>query len=189
MREERVGTSVADPGCLFRILIFTHPGSRIQKQQQKRGVKKICCHTFFVATNFAKVNIISFLACWKKKFGPIFQELWKFLPKKLSLSSQKYGFEIRDPGSGKNLFRIPDPGVKKAPDPWTGSATLVVTDPPPNIEENLYDYENLNPDLSVISESPRDSAPWAWCTLATSQPFCPAVQLLNKCLQRHNELL
>ncbi len=31
--------------------------------------------------------------------------------------------EIRDLGSGKNLFRIPDPGVKKAPDP--GSATLV----------------------------------------------------------------
>ncbi len=24
-----------------RILIFTHPGSRIQKQQQKRGVKKL----------------------------------------------------------------------------------------------------------------------------------------------------
>jgi hypothetical protein len=23
------------------------------------------------------------------------------------------GSEIRDPGSGKNLFRIPDPGVKK----------------------------------------------------------------------------
>jgi hypothetical protein len=30
---------------------------------------------------------------------------------------------IRDPGSGTNLFRIPDPGVKKAPDP--GSATLI----------------------------------------------------------------
>ncbi len=27
------------------------------------------------------------------------------------------GSGIRDPGSGKNLFRIPDPGVKKAPDP------------------------------------------------------------------------
>jgi hypothetical protein len=27
------------------------------------------------------------------------------------------GSEIRDPGSGKNLFRISDPGVKKAPDP------------------------------------------------------------------------
>jgi hypothetical protein len=32
------------------------------------------------------------------------------------------GSGIRDPGSEKNLFRIPDPGVKKAPDP--GSATL-----------------------------------------------------------------
>jgi hypothetical protein len=32
------------------------------------------------------------------------------------------GSGIRDPGSGKNLFWIPDPGVKKAPDP--GSATL-----------------------------------------------------------------
>jgi hypothetical protein len=39
--------SVADPECLPRILIFTHPGSRIsdpesriQKQQQKRGMKK-----------------------------------------------------------------------------------------------------------------------------------------------------
>ncbi len=31
---------------------------------------------------------------------------------------------IQDPGSGKNLFRIPDPGVKKAPDPGSGSATL-----------------------------------------------------------------
>jgi hypothetical protein len=39
-----------NPGS--RIVIFTHPGSRIQKQQQKRRVKKICCHTFFVATNF-----------------------------------------------------------------------------------------------------------------------------------------
>jgi hypothetical protein len=32
-----------------------------------------------------------------------------------------------DPGSGKNLFRIPDPGVKKAPDPGSGSATLFTT--------------------------------------------------------------
>jgi hypothetical protein len=31
---------------------------------------------------------------------------------------------VWDPGSGKNLFRISDPGIKKAPDP--GSATLPV---------------------------------------------------------------
>ncbi len=42
---------------------------------------------------------------------------------------------IRDPGSGKNLFRILDPGVKKHPilDPGSGSATLpkwnLLTDP------------------------------------------------------------
>jgi hypothetical protein len=36
------------------------------------------------------------------------------------------GSGIRDPGSGKNIFRIPDPGVKKhpIPDPGSGSATL-----------------------------------------------------------------
>jgi hypothetical protein len=32
-----------------------------------------------------------------------------------------------DPGSGNNLFRIPDPGVKKTPDPGSGSATLSAT--------------------------------------------------------------
>jgi hypothetical protein len=49
-------TSVADPGCLSWILIFTHPGSRIQKQHQKRGVKKISCHTFFCNHKFHKIK-------------------------------------------------------------------------------------------------------------------------------------
>jgi len=42
----------------------------------------------------------------------------------LKLSEVIVGSEIQDPdpGSGKNLFRIPDPGVQKAPD--SGSATL-----------------------------------------------------------------
>jgi hypothetical protein len=73
----------------------------------------------FVATNFRKLNIILFLKCRRKKFGPNFTELLKFLPKKLSLSSQKYGFGIRDTRSGirKKPIPVPDPGVKKAPDP------------------------------------------------------------------------
>jgi hypothetical protein len=57
----------------------------------------------------------------------------KFLPKKFSICSQIYGFGIRDPRSGirdpeKTYSEswIPDPGVKKAPDPGSGSATLVV---------------------------------------------------------------
>ncbi len=57
----------------------------------------------------------------KKKVWASFQRIIELFPKSLSHSSQKYGFGIRDPGSGKNLFRIPHPGsgpgVKKASDP------------------------------------------------------------------------
>jgi len=56
-------------------------------------------------------------------------ELKNFNPKKivLKLSEVMVGSGIwdPDPGSGKNLFRIPDPGVQKAPDPGSGSATLL----------------------------------------------------------------
>jgi hypothetical protein len=46
------------------ILIFTHPGSPIQIQQQKRRVKKICCHTFLCSHKFHKIEkIISVLKC------------------------------------------------------------------------------------------------------------------------------
>ncbi len=124
--------SVADPGCLSRIMIFIHPGSCISdpgsKNSNKReGWKKLVVITFYVATNFTKLQIILVLKCGRKKFGPIFKELQNFLPKKLSISSQNMGLgsEIWDPGSGKNLFRIPDPGVKKARDPGSGSATLL----------------------------------------------------------------
>jgi hypothetical protein len=65
------------------------------------------------------LKIILFLKCRRKKCGPNFNELLKFLPKKLSLSSQKYGL-----GSGIRKKPIPDSGVKKAPDPGSGSATL-----------------------------------------------------------------
>jgi hypothetical protein len=110
-----------------RILIYTHPGSRIpdlgsripdpKTGRKERGEKKNFVKHFFLATNFTKCKIIQFLNCSRKKFVPNFKELWNFLPKKLSLSSQKYEFGIRDPGSGINLFRIPDPGVKKDPIP------------------------------------------------------------------------
>jgi hypothetical protein len=61
----------------------------------------------------------------KKKIWPNFQRIVELLPKKLSLSSQQYGFGIRDPRSGirKKTYPGSDPGVKNAPDP--GSATLV----------------------------------------------------------------
>jgi hypothetical protein len=65
----------------------------------------------------------------RKTFGPIFKELENFLLKKLSLCSHKYGFGIRDPRSGIMKKPFPDPGSRgqNAPDPGSGSATLVET--------------------------------------------------------------
>jgi hypothetical protein len=79
-------------------------GSRIQKQQQKRGVKKnFFVITFYAATNFSKLQIIL-----------------------VSLSSQKYGFGIRDPRSGIRKKPIPDPGSR-----IQGSKRHRIPDPDP----------------------------------------------------------
>jgi hypothetical protein len=64
--------------------------------------KKICANFQRIIELFTQ-NIVSKLS-----------KIWVWDP----------GSEILDPGSGKNLLRIPDPGVKKAPDPGSGSATL-----------------------------------------------------------------
>ncbi len=57
------------------------------------------------------------------------KNIWPNFPRIIEVFTQKIVTKpskiwVWDPGSGKNLFRIPDPGVKKAPDPGSGSATL-----------------------------------------------------------------
>ncbi len=106
--------------------LISYLGSRIPDPKtatKERGGKKFVVITFYAATNFTKLQIILVFECWRKKFGPIFKELY------VELFTQKIDTQLSkiwvwDPGSGKNLFRIPDPGVKKAPDPGSGSATL-----------------------------------------------------------------
>jgi hypothetical protein len=66
----------------------------------------------------------------KKKIWADFQRIIELFTQKIVNKLSKIwvwdpGSEIRDSGSGKNPFRIPDPGVKKAPDPGSGSATRV----------------------------------------------------------------
>jgi hypothetical protein len=121
-------TSVANPGCLSRIPDpdSNHPGSRIQKQQQKRGVKKNLLSYLFLSHKFHNIVNYFIFEMLKKKISANFQRTIELFTQKLSLSSKNMGLGsgIRDPGSGKNLFRIPDPRVKKAPDPGSGSATL-----------------------------------------------------------------
>jgi hypothetical protein len=77
-----------------------------------RGEQKFVVIPFFGAVNFTKLNFFVF-EMLKKKNWANFQRIIELLPKKWSLSSQKNGFGIRDPGSGKNLFRIPDQGLKR----------------------------------------------------------------------------
>ncbi len=127
--------SVSDPGCLSRIpdpdfYPSWIPDLESKNSNKREEWKKFVVILFFVAINFTKLCIILFLKWWRKKFGPIFKELKNFLPKKLSQSSQKYGFDIQDQGSEiwdleETYFgsRILDLGVKKALDP--GSATLL----------------------------------------------------------------
>jgi hypothetical protein len=87
------GMFIPDPD--FYPSRVSDPGSKNSYRRVVR--KKIVVKHFFVATKYTKCKIILFLNCARKKCGPNFKELRNFLPKKLSLSFQKYEFGIRDP--------------------------------------------------------------------------------------------
>jgi hypothetical protein len=77
----------------------------------------------------------------KKKLWPIFKKIIELFTSKIVTKLSKIW--VRDPGSGKTPFRIPDPdlGVKKAPDPGSGSATLPLS--------QLYGSVDLDPYQNV----------------------------------------
>jgi hypothetical protein len=91
-------------------------------------VKKISCHTFLCSHKFHKIENYFSFEVLKKKILANFQRIIELFTLKIVTKLSKIW--VWDPGSGKNLFRIPDPGVKKAPDPGVkkapdpGSATL-----------------------------------------------------------------
>ncbi len=103
-------SSVADPGCLSRI---PDPKTATKGRGWK---KKFAVIPFFVSHKFHKIENYFIFEMLKKKIWANFQRILEFLPKKLSLSSQKYGFGIRDPktysgsrGQKDTGSRIPDP--------------------------------------------------------------------------------
>jgi hypothetical protein len=135
-----IRSSVADPGCLSRIPDPDFYPSRIpdlgsqipdlgsqipdpKTATKERDEKKICCHNFLCSHKFHKIaNYFSFEVL-KKKIRANIQRIIELLAQKIVNKLSELW--VWDPGSEirKNLFRIPDPGVKKAPDP--GSATLI----------------------------------------------------------------
>jgi hypothetical protein len=107
--------SVADPGCLSRIRIFSHPGSWIKKQQQKRGVKKNFSHTFLSSHKFHKIENYFSFEVLKKKICANFQRIIELFTKRIVTKLSKIWFW--DPGSGKNLSRIQGSKRHRIPDP------------------------------------------------------------------------
>jgi hypothetical protein len=91
-----------------RILIFTHPGSK--NSNKREGWKNLFFHTFFVATNFTNLNIITFLICWRKKFWPNFPRIIKVFTQKIVTKLSKV--RVWDPRSGTREKPIPDPGSR-----------------------------------------------------------------------------
>jgi hypothetical protein len=124
-----VPSTVADPGCLSRILIFTHPGSRIQKEQQKRGVKKICCHTFLWSHKYHKIENYFSFEVLKKKIWVNFQRIKDLFTQKIVTKLLKIW--VWDPGSQKNLFRIRDPEKTYSGSRIQGSKRHQIPDPDP----------------------------------------------------------
>ncbi len=103
---------IPDPRSWF--LPMPDPGSK--NSNKREGWKKFFCHKFLCSHKFHNIaNYFSFEVL-KKKIWANFQKIYRtFYPKTVTKLSKKIW--IWDLGSGKNLFRIPDQGVKKAPDP------------------------------------------------------------------------
>ncbi len=110
------------PGSWF--LSIPDPGS---KNSNKRERGKNCCPTFSCSYKYHKIETyFIFELVKKKKLGQFTKQL-EILTQKIVIKLSGLGsvYNIQDPVYGKNLFQIPDPGVKKAPDPGSGSATLL----------------------------------------------------------------
>ncbi len=114
------GSRISDTGSRI-----SDPGS--QNSNKREGWKFFFCNCFLFSNKFHKIEhyIFWFWKAEEKNLGQFSKNF--FYPKNchLALKHMGLGSGIRDPGSGKNLLRIPDPGVKKAPDPGSGSATLI----------------------------------------------------------------
>ncbi len=78
--EEKEWGIVADPGCLSRI---PELGSRIQKQEQKRGVNKILSLYLFCGHKFHKIVNYFIFEMLEKKIWANFQRIIDLFTQKI----------------------------------------------------------------------------------------------------------
>jgi hypothetical protein len=92
--------------CGSCILIFTHPGSRIQKQQKKERGEKTFVIILFCSHKFHKIESYFIFEMLKKKIWDNFRRIIKVFTQKIFTGLSKiWDWDLR---SGTNLFRIPD---------------------------------------------------------------------------------
>jgi hypothetical protein len=101
--------------------------SRISKPhpttvKKRNGRKKIVLPLVFCSHKYHKIGD-NFLKTGKEKIYANLQRILVLFIQKFVTQLSKW---VWNPGSGKNLFQISDPGVKKASDPGSGPATLVL---------------------------------------------------------------
>jgi hypothetical protein len=78
-------------------------------------MKKISCHTIFCSHKFHKIVNYFIFEMLKRIIWANFQRIILLFTQKIVNKLSKIW--VWDPGSGENIFWIPDPGVTKAPDP------------------------------------------------------------------------
>jgi hypothetical protein len=108
----RSGMFIPYPG--YRILIFTHPGSRIPDLKtvpKERDEKKFCYHTFFCSHKFHKIEYYVIFEMLKKKIWANFQRIFEVFTQKIfNMLSNIWvwdpGSEIRDPEKTYSGSRI-----------------------------------------------------------------------------------
>jgi hypothetical protein len=82
------------------------------------GSKNISCCTFFCSNKFHKIVNYFIFDMLKEKIWANFQRTIELFTQKIVTKIAKiHGFVIRDPRSVIRKKPIPDPEVKKAPDP------------------------------------------------------------------------
>jgi len=117
-----LGSGIRDPGSGKNIFRILDPGV---KKAPDPGSPIRIRNTGYTKWDDLKCQIAPFSNLGKGRF-PNFNNLGQILKNyrtfyqtncQEALKNMVLGSWIRDPGSGKNLFRILDPGVKKAPDP------------------------------------------------------------------------
>jgi hypothetical protein len=108
-----------------RILIFTHPGSRIPDPKtaiKEGGEKKLVVISFFCSHKFYKIENYFIFGMLKKKIWANFQRIIELFPQIIVTKLSKIwvwhpGSEIRDPEKTYSGSRIPGSKRHRIPDP------------------------------------------------------------------------